>query len=244
MGETVVPACRTRGASLGPGENPGDALLVEAGRLATIGTLTRTVAHEINNPLLAILGLVEFVRNDLEEGTEPYAFVELIHENGLEIKRVVGTLLDFTREPPHEWGAVSLSRVAAEAVEIARRISPVACAAITEDYATAETRVRGNANQLKHLLLHLVRHGERTMLAGGTLRSATSRESQLVSVVVSYVGPARDATETPPLERAEFEAGLAASHAIARAHGGELRLHERASGREFVLRLPVGDEGA
>ena len=243
MGESAVPARPSAAAAARPDPRPEDAVLLEAGRLATIGTLTRTVAHEINNPLLAILGLVEFLRSDLEEGTEPHAFVELIHQNGLEIKRVVRAVLEFTREPAYEWGPVSLSRIAAETVELARGVSPIACAAIVENYAAGETPVRGNGNQLKQVLLHLIRHGERTMLDGGTVTLTTSRDTDSVSAVVSYECASRHTMESPPLERAEFQAGLAVSQAIARAHGGQLELRARASGKDFVLGLPTPHEG-
>ncbi|MGI9659674.1 MAG: sensor histidine kinase, partial [Gaiellaceae bacterium] len=218
---------------------PDESLLLEAARLATIGTLTRTVAHEINNPLLAILGLIDFVLADAEKGTEPHAYLELIQQNGLEIKHVVGTLLEFTREPSNERVAVSLAEVAADTVVLARGISPVSFAALSESHSSSDTTVHANANQLKQLILHLIRHGERAILDGGSVVVTSARENDFVSVRVSDMGARPIPAEESRPEHAELDAGLAVAHAIARAHGGELRSSGRSDGTDFTLWLPA-----
>jgi len=243
MGEALVPTTGRKAGSARPDSHASESLLLEAARLATIGTLTRTVAHEINNPLLAILGLIDFVLEEAEEGTEPHAYLELIQQNGLEIKHVVRTLLDFTREPSHERVAVSLAEVVADTVVLARGISPVSFAVLTEHHTSSDTVVHGNANQLKQLLLHLIRHGERAILDGGSVSVASARESDRVSVTVSDRGRRPIAADGPGSERVELDAGLAVAHAIARAHGGELETRGRADGTDFLLYLPAHQPG-
>ena len=220
-------------------ESQHDVLLIEAGRLTTIGAWTRTVAHEINNPLLAILGLVEFVIEDVEDGTESQAFLELIQQNGLEIKDVVRRLLEFTHEPADEQAAVPMATLTAETVELARGLSPVACGSISEYYTDRSTTVHGNANQLKQVLLHLIRRGERTMLDGGVLRIDVSCQGRAVRVAVTARRERPEASKSPPAEQSELELGLAVARAIARAHGGELRLRDQPRGAELVLTLPA-----
>jgi signal transduction histidine kinase len=73
---------------------------VETARITTTAELAAEVAHEINNPLLAILGLSEFLLKELARGSHEADRVRQIHEAGLEIKQVVNELLAHARVHP------------------------------------------------------------------------------------------------------------------------------------------------
>ena len=79
-----------------------DQQLIQSGKLAAIGELAAGVAHEINNPLFAILGLTEFLLKEAEDGSRARQRLELIQQTGLEIKEIVRALLDFARENAEE----------------------------------------------------------------------------------------------------------------------------------------------
>lgn len=51
----------------------------------------QTLAHQINNPLFAIVGLTELLLSEAEEGSRTRERLELIHDSALEIKRIVRT---------------------------------------------------------------------------------------------------------------------------------------------------------
>jgi signal transduction histidine kinase len=73
--------------------------LVEAGRLVALGELAPGAAHEVNNPLFAILGLVEFLLLEAQPGSKAHERLVLIQQSGNEIREVVKAVLDFAREP-------------------------------------------------------------------------------------------------------------------------------------------------
>ena len=66
-------------------------------RLAALGELAAGAAHEINNPLFAILGLVEFLLRDAEPGSKAHERLELVQTSAHEIKEIVRVLNDFAR---------------------------------------------------------------------------------------------------------------------------------------------------
>ena len=84
--------------------------LVQSGKLAAIGELAAGVAHEINNPLFAILGLTEFLLKEAEPESKAQQRLELIQQTGLEIKEIVRALLDFARENAEERHVVRARR--------------------------------------------------------------------------------------------------------------------------------------
>ena len=71
--------------------------LLEAGRLGSLGELVRGLAHEINNPLFGMLGLVDVLLADLEPGSPEYDRLLLVRQSGLEIKQITHSLLRFAR---------------------------------------------------------------------------------------------------------------------------------------------------
>src|SRR5262245_10254703 len=81
--------------------------LLEAGRLSTLGELVRGIAHEINNPLFGMLGLVDLLLADLEPGSPEHDRLLLVRQSGLEIKRLSHALLKFARA--EDGGVATLS---------------------------------------------------------------------------------------------------------------------------------------
>ena len=100
------------------------------------------MAHEINNPLFAILGLVEFLLKDAEVGTKGHDRLVLVQRTALEIKEIVRALLDFAREPSDERVAVSVTDAARETAELFRRTSAAKSSELRAELLGREHRRR------------------------------------------------------------------------------------------------------
>ena len=87
---------------------------------SAFGELVRGLAHEINNPLFGMLGLVDVLLADLEPGSPDHDRLLLVRQSGLEIKQITHALLRFARAEPDDIGTVSLHRISEEAVELVR----------------------------------------------------------------------------------------------------------------------------
>ena len=108
--------------------------LLEAGRLTGLGELVRGFAHEVNNPLFGMLGLVELLLREIEPGTKAHERLSLVQQSGLEIKRITHSLLGFTQGDSGEIEVVSLQDVAAKAVELVRCTSAGKSVELRENY--------------------------------------------------------------------------------------------------------------
>jgi PAS domain S-box-containing protein len=225
--------------------------LVQSGKLATIGELAAGVAHEINNPLFAILGLVEFLLKEAEPGTKAYDRLVLVQHTGLEIKAIVRALLDFAREPGDERTLISVRDAARETVELVRRTSSAKAVEIVEVDDGEPTPVVGNPNQLKQIFLNLVTNASQALGGEGVIEVAVRREGDYVVATVSDEGPGIPEEVLPRIFDPFFTTkrnaggsglGLSVSHGIAEAHGGSLTAENRhEGGARFTLRLPVED---
>jgi PAS domain S-box-containing protein len=225
--------------------------VLQAGKLAAIGELAAGVAHEINNPLFGILGLVEFLLRDVEPGSRSEDRLLLVQQTGLEIKEIVRSLLDFARESADEQRLVALRDVWAEATELVRRASSAKGVELVERYDRDRTDVLGNPNQLKQIALNLLSNAQQAMPGGGTATIEVVSAGDTVRARIVDTGPGIPADVLPRILEPFFTSrrdlggtglGLAVCHGIAKAHGGELTAaNVPGAGACFELCLPAYD---
>jgi two-component system, NtrC family, sensor kinase len=223
--------------------------LMQSGKLASIGELAAGVAHEINNPLFAILGLVEFLIEDSPPESKQRERLEVIQSTGVEIRDIVRSLLDFARERSDVSATVSLAEVARQTVELFRRTSAAKQLEILERYPEEPTLVEASANQLKQIFVNLLSNARQAMPGGGTVVVEIAREGDHVVARIGDDGPgippetlARifDPFYTTRRDVGGTGLGLSVSLGIAQSHGGTLTAQSQAGeGTEFLLSLPA-----
>ncbi|HZB23643.1 MAG TPA: ATP-binding protein [Gaiellaceae bacterium] len=228
--------------------------LIQSGKLASIGELAAGVAHEINNPLFAILGLVEFLLMDAEDGSKAHERLSVIQSTALEIKEIVRALLDFAREGSNERADVSVSSVVAETLELIRRTNSAKHVEIVESYEGGALVVHAASNQLKQIFVNLISNAKLAMTSGGTITIAVRREGEDACVDVRDDGPGIDAEVMERIFEPFFTTrrdsggtglGLSVSLGIAEAHGGSLTVDsEPGCGTTFRVRLPLVEAAA
>jgi signal transduction histidine kinase len=95
--------------------------LTEHARRAVLGDLAADVAHDIANPLFAIIGLVELLLGDAEPGSQEEERLLLIRQTGLDLKGSLSDLVDLARTEPDAEPRADLAEAARKAMRIARR---------------------------------------------------------------------------------------------------------------------------
>jgi PAS domain S-box-containing protein len=231
-----------------------DQQLVQSGKLAAIGELAAGVAHEINNPLFAILGLTEFLLKETEPDSKSYQRLELIQQTGLEIKEIVRALLDFARENAEDRHVVELDNVVRSTVDLIRRTNAHKGVEVVESYDDDGALVSASSNQLKQIILNLIANARQAMPNGGTVHVSVHREGEHLMVVVSDDGPGIEPGVLDRIFDPFFTTkrltggtglGLSVSLGIAESHGGTLTAaSERGRGASFTLCLPISAEAA
>jgi two-component system, NtrC family, sensor kinase len=223
--------------------------LLEAGRLSALGELVRGFAHEINNPLFGMLGLIELLLGEIETGTKVHERLLLVHQSGLEIKRITHSLLGFARAESELDETVSLHEVAESTVELVRCTSAGKSVELREQYCAEPLNVFGSSARLAQAFLSLLVNAQQALPAGGVVTVQLERDGDWAVARFTDTGPGIE-----PAARAHMfdpfsttkpggtGLGLAASLEIARAHGGDLiALSSVAAGASFVLRLPLAE---
>ena len=169
-------------------ESKLEAELLQAEKLAGIGSFAAGIAHDINNPLQLILGLAENLAEERD--------LAVVHEQALDIveavKRTSAICRDLTsyarRASPHEDVPVSVNGKLDEALKIARYASSFHDIEMITRYQPGAV-VKGNPDEFLHVLVNLITNAVHAMeQAGGTLTLETHVLDGQVDVRISDTG--------------------------------------------------------
>jgi signal transduction histidine kinase len=221
--------------------------LQTADRLAAISRISGGVAHEVKNPLNAILLHVEVARTRLARGeADVTPQMEVISREILRLDRVVKTFLDFTRPVELNYRVVPLREVLGEIVELARPQADAGGIRMPAgDFGTAEVRL--DRDLFKQAVLNVVVNAIQAMPNGGELRLACSTEADTVEIRISDTGAGIPPELREKIFRLYFTTkqggsgiGLAMTFRIVQLHDGTIDFNsEPGKGTTFVIRLPV-----
>jgi two-component system NtrC family sensor kinase len=229
--------------------------LLGAEKMASIGKLAATVAHEINNPLFGILTYARLTRRGLlqhefEGRDEMAGQLETIERESKRCGDLVKNLLTFSRQAPSHREANDLNTVVERAVLLVRHKLDMQGIELKQHLAEGLPPVECDANQIQQVILVLMMNASEAMATGGTLEIATTfdegSEQGIVTVKDTGNGISPDVLPhifdpffTTKEDQHRTGLGLAVAHSIVEQHAGEISVRSTpGEGAEFRLALP------
>ncbi len=221
--------------------------LQTADRLAAISRVSSGVAHEVKNPLNAILLHVEVARAKLSRGdTEIGQQMEIVSREILRLDRVVKTFLDFTRPVELHLKNLSTRDLLAEVADLAR---PQAESSNIHMQLEQEedVEIRVDHDLIQQALLNLVVNAIEVMPQGGELNLESSNHEDTAEIRISDTGPGIPPELRDKIFRLYFTTkkegsgiGLAMAFRIVQLHDGTIDFtSEPGKGTTFSIRLPI-----
>jgi signal transduction histidine kinase len=224
------------------------AQLGQAEKLATIGTFTSGVAHDINNPLYLLMSLAE----SLSDESDPAVVREHARDMLRAVRRIAGIVQGLTRyarvPQADEWVNVELTGKLDEAVRLAQYAAGLNDIAVVKEYGD-RSPVRGRPEEFLQVFVNVITNAMQAMQGQGTLRLATHRENGAVAVDISDSGPGipEDMLEkifdpffTTKKPGEGTGLGLHISRTIVKKLGGRIVVSsQKGRGTTFQLQFPV-----
>ncbi|MCX6833860.1 MAG: ATP-binding protein [candidate division Zixibacteria bacterium] len=223
--------------------------LRHAERLATVGQLSAGIAHELNEPLGAILGFAELANESKEMPAQVGRDIGKIVDSALHAREIIHKLMIFTRQMPTRKELCDLnllvrdglyfleSRCVKEGITLDRHLEP------------SLPRIMADPSQLHQVLVNLVVNAIQAMPRGGKLTITTRHKDPAVCLAIEDTGTGM----SPEVQKHLFVPffttkdvgqgtglGLAVVQGIVTAHGGTISVNSHeGQGSTFEICLPI-----
>jgi signal transduction histidine kinase len=237
-------------------------MLIQNEKMSAIGVLAAGVAHELNNPLTAVVGFAQMIAeklkasrptnwNDTEYERAQQALENLV-QGAHRARDIVGSLLRFARATkPDARSLIDINQTLRDAFVFTEHLLLRHGIMLEKHLAPELPPVWGNSARLQHVFTNLIINAQQATPSGGTVRVLTERAEQPKGVWVHVEdtgeGIPPEALERifePFYTRKEHGTGLGLSIAkqIIEEHGGEIRVaSELGKGARFSVFLPADD---
>ena len=222
-------------------------------RLAAIGRLTSGVAHEVKNPINAIVVHLEVLRQKMREiDPDTKRHVDVIGNEIQRLDRVVQTLVDFTRPVELRLNDMDLRKVVEDVVILASPAAERHKVMIERQSSPEPLPVRIDSDLVKQAILNIVLNGVQAMPDGGTLRIASKREGDGAVIMVRDQGAGIPESIRDKIFNLYFTTksggsgiGLAMAYRVVQLHHGALEFTSiMEHGTTFYLRFPLTETAA
>ncbi len=215
-------------------------------QINAIGRLAASVAHDLRNPLSAVLGGAEMLAEFELPIEQEKQTAQQIYKAAQRMQKMLGELSQVARSRPEEPVVVELAELVERAADSQRERAERQAVRVLIDNSPG-LRARCERNRIERVLVNLIGNALEVMPDGGEIRIALRRNRDFAEIEVADSGPgiAPEVRERlfEPFVTAGKQDGLGLGLALARQtvadHGGDLRLLDPPNGAAFLIRLPA-----
>ena len=231
--------------------------IAHVARITTLGEMVAGIAHEINQPLAAIVNYTEASQRLLRnESANPDDLLHAMKQASAQAHRaakVLQRLRDFAKMRSIRRETVNPNSLVRDVVALAKLENPAPRSAITLELEKHLPPIEADAIQIQQVILNLIRNGIDAMQEAGTLEQnliirTVNEPDEFIRIEVIDWGPGVDEADADQIFDPFFSTkgsgmglGLSICRSIARSHGGQLDFKNNPDqGATFYLRLPTG----
>jgi PAS domain S-box-containing protein len=230
--------------------------LVHAEKMAAVGQLVSGVAHEVNNPLTAILGFADLLLENPDLPDNARKDIRVILQEAQRTKQIVQNLLSFARQMPPQKNSVQLNLILRRTIQLRSYDFASHGIEVIEHLDEHLPEIVGDAHQLQQVFLNILNNAYDAVHETGRparIEIMTTRAGDSAEVSFSDNGhgiPDPDRIFDPFFTTKEVGKGtglgLSICYGIVKEHGGEILGHNNPSGigATFIVRFPLAPHTA
>jgi len=224
--------------------------LIQATKMAAIGTTISGIAHEINNPLNNIFLTIEVIMESFDELSKEELLEMLydIYHEGERAREIVAHLLEFARDKKDiPFEKLSLNKLAKDSYKIVANQARTKGIETKVELSKDDITIKGNFNQLQQVLINILVNAIQAMEKGGKLGIRTYQEGDWAVVEISDTGPGIPQEIQNKIFEPFFTTkeggtglGLSVSYSIIKKHQGDIEVESKpGKGSIFRIKLPL-----
>jgi two-component system NtrC family sensor kinase len=223
--------------------------LIRSEKLASLGKMAAGVAHEINNPLTAVLTFSKLMLDDLEPGDKRREDLQTIVDETLRCRDIVRGLLDFSRETESKKRLQNINEVIENTLSLVQNQAMFHDIAIKKNLEKNLPVIPLDEAKMKQVFMNMFLNAAEAMSGRGTLTIGTVREDEHVAVRIKDTGCGIPKEHLNKLFDPFFTTkrvgkgtglGLAVTYGIVKSHEGTFEVKSKVGkGTEFLIRFPI-----
>lgn len=224
-------------------------------RLAAIGRMAASIAHEIRNPLAAMRGSIQMLRADMEGEPAQTELMEIILRESDRLNRIISDFLSYARPRSIIQSKIDVGELLRQTFTLLRHSAEInESQIIKEDLPASPLLINADSEQLQQVFWNLARNALQAMPAGGTLRASVQQNpNSRLRITFSDTGRGMSPEQVEhlfePFSSTTGGTGLGLSivYQIIRDHGGTINVRSReGQGTTITIELPdeVGSEAS
>lgn len=225
------------------------AQLVEAEKLASIGKLAAGVAHEINNPLTAVLTFSSLMLEQMPADDPRHERLSMIVQETNRARNIVRQVLSFAKEAPLKTVRINVNKPVAEIIDALIAQEAFKDIELSLDLSDDLPDIYIDPVQIGQVVLNILMNATHAITPPGKIQVTTKVADKFIELIITDTGKGipeehfkkifdpffttKDKTKGTGL-------GLAVSYGIIKKHGGDIEVKSTVNeGSTFIVRLPV-----
>jgi two-component system NtrC family sensor kinase len=224
-------------------------------KLASLGKLSATVAHELNNPLEGILTYSKLISKKLKsangngENTSMIKFLDLISDETARCGKIVKDLLLFSHKEEDEFAEENLISIVDKSIMLIDHHLEMHGISLIKEYSDSEMFIMCDTQKIHQALIALFINATEAMHGSGKITINVMKENNMAAIRIKDEGTGISQKDLPQIFEPFFSTkeaaqgtglGLAVTYGIITGHGGKIYVEETSpEGTTFKIELPL-----
>ena len=227
-----------------------EATLVQSEKLSAVGQLAAGVAHEISNPLSAIIANAQLLQHELPPDDDKQELADMILRAGERAAQVVRNLLDLIRKERYEFVPTDVNETLEDALALVQHEFISRSVTLTRKFAKKLPPIQGSSNHLQGIWLNIVMNALDAIEEGhGEVKVESRRQGNEIHVIITDTGKGMAAEQLNKIFEPFYTTkapgrgtglGLSVVQRVIKQHGGYIQVNSQPNvGTEFLIVLPI-----
>ena len=223
--------------------------LLQSEKLAAMGRLTSQIAHELNNPIYGIMNTLELLKTEIPPESKRRKILELSLSETQRLAEMLRNMLSFSKPEEEKRRPIKMNELIEGILLVMEKQMRESNIKVETFFDDEIPEVMASTNQMRQVMLNMLKNAKEAMPKGGTLTVKTSKEVNKVLIHIQDTGVGIPEEIRDKIFEAFFTTkqkvkgvglGLSVCYGIIKDHGGEIKVEsEEGKGTTFRIRLPI-----
>lgn len=225
--------------------------LIQSEKLASLGKLSASIAHEINNPLGAILVYGHLLLEETDKNDAHYKNINKIIKETSRCKDIIRSLLEFARPGELEKHSADVNEIVEKSLTVMKQQLNFQNLRLNKNFSPTLPKIKADSIKMQQVFINIIRNAAEAMDGKGllTIRTFLTERGKYICIKFSDTGTGIKEEDKNRIFEPFFSTkdvgkgtglGLAISYSIVEQHRGKIEVESKVGkGSSFAVKIPI-----